>query len=266
MKSVNMMKGMVLITGLLTATLYSCKKDNNTTTTNGQSTAKISMHLTDAPADYDALYVDIQSVEVTMEGKAAVTLPAIRPGVYDLLKFRNGLDTLLVRTDIPAGKISQLRLILGANNSVVVDGKSYPLNTPSAQESGLKLNLKEEFVAGGAYDVWIDFDAGKSINETGNGKYQLKPVVRAYSQLTDGRIKGYVLPAGAFATVYATNGAETYAAIPGPDGFFMFAGLPSGIYQLTLDASVITYTDVTINNLEVKYGSTLDVGTVVLKP
>lgn len=264
MKKMSLLKTSVTAIALLSATLYACKKDD--AKNQSTQTAKISMHLTDAPADYDAVYIDVQSVEVTMEGSAAVVIPAIRPGVYDLLKFRNGMDTLLARADVPAGKISQMRLILGTNNSVVVDGQTYPMNTPSAQESGLKLNIKQEFAAGGAYDVWIDFDAGKSIVKTGNDKYQLKPVVRAYTALTDGRIKGYVLPGAALATVYATNGTDVYAAIPAADGFFMFTGLPEGTYAVTLDASVVAFTDITINNIQVKFGATADLGITTLKP
>lgn len=253
------------IIAAMAATLMftSCQK-NDDQPVNTQGTAKVNMHLTDDPAAYDAVYIDIQKVEVTMEGSAAVSLAPIRPGIYNLLDFRNGLDTLLLRADVPAGKVGQIRLVLGSNNSVVVDGTSYPLNTPSAQESGLKLNLKESFVAGGSYDVWIDFDAGKSINQTGNGKYMLKPVIRAYSQLTDGRIKGYVLPGPALATVYVTNGVDTYTAIPGPDGYFMFVGLPEGTYSVTYDASVASFIDVTVDNINVKYGTTIDLGTKIL--
>lgn len=264
MKRMNFLKLTVAALTLFSATLYSCKKDDKTN--QSAQTARVNMHLTDAPADYDAVYIDIQSVEVTMEGSAAVTIPAVRPGVYDLLKFKNGMDTLLARADIPAGKISQMRLILGVNNSIVVDGKTYAMNTPSAQESGLKLNLKQEFAAGGSYDVWLDFDAAKSIVETGSGKFQLKPVIRAYSALTDGRVKGYVLPGTALATVYLSDGANTYAAIPAPDGFFMFAGIPEGTYSVTLDAAVVTFTDITINNVQVKYGATADLGVTTLVP
>lgn len=244
--------------------IAACTKEKDDVTPQGSETARVNFHLTDDPAAYDAVYIDIQQVEVTMEGSAAVTLDPVRPGVYNLLDFRNGLDTLLLRADLPAGKIGQIRLILGSDNSVVVDGKSHALTTPSAQQSGLKLNLQEELVAGGSYDMWIDFDAGKSIVETGNGKFMLKPVVRAYSELTDGRIKGYVQPAAANVTVYATNGVDTYSAIPRADGFYQFVGLPTGNYDVTFDAAVVLYVDVTVNAVNVTYGQTTDLGTTVL--
>lgn len=253
----------VFLTGVVAMT--SCKKENkNTNVTPASQKANIGFHLTDAPADYDAVNIDIQQVEVTMVNSGAVTLSPTTPGVYNLLDFKNGLDTLLLRADLPAGKIGQIRLILGDNNSVVTNGKTYALNTPSAQQSGLKLNLNQEFAADSSYDVWIDFDAGKSIHETGNGKFQLKPVIRAYSSLTDGRIKGYVQPAEANVTVYATNGVDTFSAIPGKGGYYMFTGLPDGTYSVTFDAALAVYIDITTNNVAVSYGQVTDLGTTVL--
>lgn len=253
----------LMVFTMATGLLVACKKDKEAIPT--AKTAQVNMRLTDAPADYDAVYIDIQKVEVTMEGSAAVTLTPVRPGVYDVMKLRNNLDTLLIRAELPAGRISQIRLILGTNNSVTIDGTIYPLNTPSAQESGLKLNLNTELKAGGSYDIWLDFDVAKSIVATGSGKFNLKPVIKAFSTETDGRIKGYVLPVAALTTVYASNGVDTYTAIPEIDGFFVFKGLPEGKYTVTFDAAVITYTDVTVNNIDVKYGSTTDVGTTILK-
>ncbi len=255
----------VMVAGLSLVFFSACKKDDQPSNTTAGK-AEVKMHLADGPSAYDAVYIDIKNVELTMSGSSAVTLAPIRPGVYDLLKFRNGLDTLLLRADIPTGTVSQIRLILGENNGVVVNGVVHSLNTPSAQESGLKLNLKDNFVAGGSYDVWIDFDAGKSIVETGSGKYQLKPVIRAYSTLTNGRIKGYVLPAAAMTTVYASNGIDTYAAIPNTDGFFQFSGLPEGTYTITYDATMGAYLDIVLPNITVNYGVTVDLGIKTLTP
>jgi hypothetical protein len=251
---------------LAVITMFSCKKESPGIENPKEGKTELTMRLTDDPSEYDAVFIDIKSVEIDMEGKSTVTLVPLRPGIYDLMKFRNGIDTLLIKSDVEPGKINQIRLLLGSNNSVVVDGQSYPLNTPSAQESGLKLNLNEELVANTPYTMWLDFDAGKSIVKTGNGKYNLKPVVRAYAVATDGRIEGYVLPGIALATVYASNGTETYAAIPNENGYYMFTGLPAGTYSVTFDAGLITYTDVTMNNVQVKYGSVTNLGTVILEP
>lgn len=255
-----------LFIGISASAMTSCSKDdddNNNNTTSGK--AKVTMRLTDGPADYDHVYIDIQKVEVTMQDSGAVTLTPIRPGVYDLLQFSNGIDTMLLTTDLPTGTIQQIRLVLGTNNSVVVDNQTYALTTPSGQTSGIKLNLNQTLQANQSYDFWIDFDAGKSVHQTGNGKYMLKPVIRTYSALTNGKIKGIVLPLSAMATVYAISGTDTFSAIPNATtGAYAIAGLPAATYSVTLDAGVATFVDTTVSNVQVQYGATTDLGSILL--
>lgn len=255
---------MMIVMGAVLS-MYSCKKDKDDNNTNG-GTAKLTMRLTDAPANYDHVYIDIQEVVVTVEGSAAVSVVPVRPGIYDLLDFSNGVDTLLMEATVPAGAVSQIRLVLGNNNSVVIDGETYPMSTPSAQESGLKLNLKETLVAGGAYTFWIDFDAGKSIVQTGNGGYKLKPVIRAYSAQTNGRIKGYIQPLNALATVYAVYGTDTLSAIPDANGFFMFSGLAEGSYTIIVEPALLGLQVYTETNVQVSYGAETNLGVITLQP
>ena len=96
-----------------------------------------------------------------------------------------------------------MRMVLGLNNSILINGVSYPLQTPSAQQSGLKFNWNQNLSGNGAYTVWIDFDAGRSIVKTGNVSYILNPVIKAFSELTNGQIKGYVKPQSANAVIHA---------------------------------------------------------------
>lgn len=257
-----MKKLFFIIFPLLIAGFFACKKDSN----NNAGTAKVGMHLTDGPADFDAVYLNVQQVQVNSSNGGWISMTPIRPGFYNILQLRNGLDTLLGWAELPAGSISQLRLILGDGNYVVVNGNDYALTTPSAQESGLKLNIDQTLVAGNSYDVWIDFDVARSIHQTGNGKYMLKPVMRAYTELTNGRINGYVLPFIANVTVYAINGADTLSAIPNANGYFAFTGLSQGTYQVWLSAGNTVYHDQFINNVQVSFGVVADIGTTTLLP
>lgn len=247
------------VLGLLTV-LASCKKDDAPA-----GTATMSIHLTDGPGNYDAVLIDVQQIEIYSDAGGSITVPLAHPGIYNLLDFRNGADTLLCRAQLPAGNISQMRLILGSNNSVIVDGVTYPLSTPSAQQSGLKLNIHQELIPNGSYHFWIDFDAGRSIVQKGNGAYSLKPVIRTYTELTNGKIKGYVLPQAADAMVYAINGVDTFSAIPAADGYFLFCGLPEGDYTLWFDAlNATNYQDSLMLHVPVTFGNINDVGTVTL--
>jgi hypothetical protein len=236
--------------------LAACSKSND-----DGGTSTVNFHLTDGPGAYDAIYLDIKEVQVHTNTDGWVTLGLARPGIYNLLKFSNGLDTLLCRATIPSGNVSQMRLILNSNNSIVVNGTSYPLSTPSAEESGVKLNLNTDFQPNGSYNVWLDFDAGKSIVVQGNGSYKLKPVIRAYSAETNGKIAGTVLPLTSRSIVYASNGVDTYAAIPDATGYFLFSGLPAGTYTVTIDADgTLGFQDKTITNVNVSFGVVTNIG------
>lgn len=235
------------------------------TETDGSATLKV--NLTDAPAKYDKVEVDVQKLELGVADGNWTTLNLAKAGIYNLLDLNNGADVMLGQTTLPAGTVSQLRLILGTENYVTVDGVRYKLETPSAQQSGLKLNWNETLEADGAYEIWLDFDADKSVVKTGNGTYQLKPVIRIFSKLTDGQIKGYVTPADAQTTVKLINPTTNEvvaSALPEADGYFMFRGVTAGTYKLTFDAAdTTTYKDVT-KDVTVTYGKILDLGSTTL--
>lgn len=146
-----------------------CKKD--------KGFAKLNVRLHDNPALYDSVKIDIQKVMVHTNVTGWITLNT-NTGIYDLLMLQNGVDTLLVpQQDVPEGKLSQIRFILGSNNTVVVSGTSYPLELSSQDESGLKLNIHQDLIDNSSYTIVIDFDATQSILETGNNTYKLKPVL-----------------------------------------------------------------------------------------
>ena len=246
---------------LFSLSFFSCKKNANT--------SRLTIALTDDPAVYDSVNVDIQEIMVNNSSDPAAThgwtsLPLTRKGVYNLPDFRNGLDTLLTSSELAAGKISQIRLVLGSNNSVVIAGVKYPLATPSSEQSGLKLNVHATLVGGIEYKLWIDFDAGRSIVETGSGSYILKPVIRTYTEATSGAIKGIVDPVNSGSTAYAIqNVSDTIgSAIADPvSGNFLIGGLPAGDYHVGIHSGA--YADTTITT-SVTTGVVTDLGTVDL--
>lgn len=244
--------------------IAACSKNNDNTSGN----SRLSVYLTDDPASYDAVLIDIQDVEVnttTDSTSGWQSLHILRPGVYDLLKFRNGIDTLLASVDIPAGKISQIRLLLGTNNSVVINGASYPLKTPSGQQSGLKLNVQAQLVAGIEYKLWLDFDARRSIVVTGNNNYILKPVIRTYTQATSGSVSGIVLPAAGVNWVYAIQNTDTVATAK-PDlltGSFMINGLNAGSYTISVNA-IAPLNSTVVTGVNVTTGQVTNINTIQL--
>ena len=236
----------------------------HTQCTKQDETAKVTFYLTDAPAAYQQVNIDLQAIKIIADSDSSeTTLELERVGIYNLLDFSNGLDTVLASFELPVGKISQIRLILGDNNSLVVDDKTFDLKVPSGSESGLKLKVNETIEAGGDYHLVMDFDASRSVKENGNGKYILKPVIRMFSKTESGAIKGSVTPAEARPFVYAINGTDTIGTIANEAGEFKLTGIKEGVYTLSFvpqnGGSIFEMKEVAV-----KKGETLKVGNITL--
>jgi hypothetical protein len=257
----NVTRLMALISlSLMVLLVASCNKDKDNDITKDK--AHLSIRMTDAPAIYDAVLIDLQAVEITGGNGGAVMLNT-NAGIYNLLDFSNGLDTLIATGYLDAGTISQIRLILGPNNSVIVDNVIYPLSTPSAQQSGLKLQVHQTFEPGVTYMLLLDFDANQSVILTGNGEYQLKPVIRVIDTAMTGSIYGSITPLGVMSVITAVSGGITYTSVNNANGQFLLPGLPAGLYDVTVYPE-IPYANITIVDVVVSTGVSTDLGQIVL--
>ncbi|ANQ49566.1 DUF4382 domain-containing protein [Flammeovirga sp. MY04] len=221
----------------------------------GKSTLRIS--LTDAPADYESVVVDVQDIEINLaeeNGNGWQSVGSFTPAQIDLLELSAGVDTLLASEELPAGRVSQIRLILGDNNFLINDGEKFELSTPSAQQSGLKLNIHADLVEGVAYEVKLDWDAAKSIVQQGNGSYSLKPVIRVLTDATSGAIKGQV-DTSEQVVAFAIQGTDTlFSSYTNDEGTFLLQGVPAGSYTVGFDVtdslSIQDVTDVVVTTGE----------------
>jgi hypothetical protein len=159
-----------------------------------------------------------------------------------LLSLTNGVLQELGSMPLPAGNYQQLRLVLAENpanpstanplaNALVLSGSNteIPLTTPSAQQSGFKLQARFDVQSGQVADMVLDFDACRSIVKAGaSGRYNLKPVVAVIPRLTTA-IEGFVDPAVASGVVVSTRDPDNNlrATVPNPvTGKFTLAYLP----------------------------------------
>ncbi|GAC1367234.1 MAG: DUF4382 domain-containing protein [Hymenobacter sp.] len=246
--------------------LAGCSKKSSDDASTGMS--KFEVRLTDAPGDYKAVNLDVQQVQVHVgdddaeEGWQSLTL--VRPGFYNIMEYSNGKSALLTSADFPAGKISQIRLILGPNNTLTLrDGCVVPLKTPSGQESGLKVKIDALLVRNVTYQLLLDFDVAKSIVARGNGEYNLKPVIRTLTTAVAGGIRGVVTPAGATPLVVATRTSsnESWSTSADASGGFLLRGLPAGTYQVEFHTG-LPYHNVTRSAVVVANDQITDLGSV----
>lgn len=263
---------------IVSFSFISCSEDDSESSQEGS--ANLTVRMTDAPGDYDAVYIDVQDVRVKMETEAEfegevdsegwVSLDNVETGVYDLLTLTGGVTQLLVDADVPAGYVSEIRLVLGTENSVTVDGEKKPLNTPSAQQSGLKLKVNQDLEAGENYAYLLDFDVDESIVATGNGGYNLKPVIRINAEANAGVVTGTVidpvdLEMDIQHSVSLNGEGLTITAYTDTEGNFSLHGVPAGTYDLLVTPEAASGLSVfTITEVEVRPNETTDLGEIEL--
>lgn len=230
----------------------------------------VEIRLTDEPGDYEKVIIDVVDVQVKFDGDW-IDFDTDYAGSYDLIELTAGIDTLLAVSEFPAGDLKEVRLILGDDNFVQIEGELIALRTPSAQQSGLKIKLEDAvLIPGQAYTLLLDFDAGRSIVRAGNsGNYNLKPVIRAELFPVDrpgGAIAGIVAPAeGQYVFAYQTPG-DTLGTYANDDGIFRFVSIPAGSYtvEVTPPSDSSFYEQRVLQNVIVTDGNITDLGVIVL--
>lgn len=241
-----------------------CKKD--TASTAGMS--KVQIRMTDAPGNFEKINLSLKEIILVSAGKPYPF--AVTTAKFNILDFRIGTsnpDILVASGEMPAGEITEIRLVLNdSGNTIVIGGVESALTTPSGQSSGWKVKLTEnpELEPGASYTLLLDFDAAKSIVTTGNGKYILKPVVRGIAAATSGLISGTVLPLASHPEVLVIAGTDTVGTMADPlTGKFTVGGLASGTYSVKF-VPVAGYQESTINNVAVGLGQNTAIGTITL--
>jgi hypothetical protein len=182
-------------TGVLALTLLTmlsaCEVNDQASLTNGI----FKVQLTGAPGDYEAVYIDIRDIRIKSknlyhddlsddedekhkdnEGWTTINDDSVR---INLVDYQNGKSIQVGNEELEAGVYDELRFFLGSDNAVIVNGESHELKIPSAQQSGIPLQIDAEIRDGETYNLLIDLDAGQSIVKAEGGKYILNPVMSA---------------------------------------------------------------------------------------
>jgi hypothetical protein len=278
----------------------SCSKEIDQTTGNSfrldpNGIAKnFTVLLTDGPADYQQVVLDIQKVEIKEDldnthyyddqfadndDNADDHLFATDSfGVWKSLNFeakpidvsalRNGLETELGNVNT-YNRVRKVRLTVGANNFIVdQNGDKQPLILENDSAKYIYANLHQndvDYISSNVQEiVRLDFNISKSVKED-NGTFILSPEMRAFSLTSYGEVEGKVYPYNIKAIVTIEDGhGNVFLAIPNLDGSFKVRGLPSNDnYTLTFEAS--GYKTQVINNVQVVAGRASIIDTVSLE-
>jgi hypothetical protein len=121
----------------------------------------------DAPVEWDQLHVRFSDVQVHRadagEESGWVSLPLTSPSIDFMALGDLGEQLALDRA--PAGKYTQIRIVVGSVEGVLADGTSVQLTVP---DGVLKTVTPFTLAGGGSTTITLDFDLDRSIHPAGD--------------------------------------------------------------------------------------------------
>lgn len=281
--------------GIVALTLiFACNKNNssgsNPNIPSGKS--QVSIYMMDDPIQFAKVLIDIRQVVVEVDTAAKQSdadeddewddnfwgrhrdrdhksviwdTLGITPGVYDLLKLRNGVDTLLASGLTTSGKILKIKITLGSDNTVFTDSAtSYPLEIfgPNPFFTINVARTDVSAVSNNEFKLWLDFNLSRSIFFW-NGGFLLKPFITVFNDVVTAKVEGKVIPEGASPLVTAFSATDTLYAIPNEDGRYQFRGVPASTYSINFKGHD-GYKDTTVANIAVDSMRLVQIPTITL--
>ncbi len=260
------MKKLLLLTFMLSLLLFvfsGCEKDA-TGLDPGQG--RLNIYMTDAAALYDSVNITFSQVSAHIDSEW-VTVTG-DPVTVDLLKWTNGNKLLIGSADVPAGKYTQVRLIID-DAEIGVDDEVYPLTVPSGAKTGLKFGPQFTVEEGSIYELVFDFDVNRSIVVNGPKKdpksYKLKPHMRMVAIAVAGSISGTVANPKDVPIAYAIQEEDTITSslVDTVGGYFMLGFLTEGEYTVSIvDTNELEFN---LDNVTVIAGEDNDLGVITLE-
>ncbi len=194
-----------------------------------------------ASRDYPQVVLDLQRVEVT-QGDGIWQLVAEPRTAVDLVALSAASIPLAQGVTLPSGRYTQLRLVLGSANRVVLDDQSlHALGLAPGLGGGAVIPLDLTIPPGGARTLVLEIDPSRSVHLRVDGAqstYFLAPAAEALDLEATAAVSGVVKGSGGVPLPGAVVIAQTLdsggspvlrrAAQTGPDGAFVLDLLPVG--------------------------------------
>ncbi len=174
---------------------------------------------------------------------------------FNLLDLQNGRTDLLAEATVPAGRYTQMRLIVTGGQITLNDDENriYTLTVPSGSQSGIKLHLTFDVVAGEETLLLLDVDLSRAFTAIPGGHIEDPETIRTFHftpsvamrliELVEaGSISGTVTgedtnPLGDVSVTAYTGVDVVASSSTNEEGTYTLAGLGTGVYRLVFLAN-----------------------------
>jgi hypothetical protein len=240
-------KRILLLTTVLMVLATSCKKEqvDPQTHSNTGEPGTFKVYMTDSPANYDSLDLEIVRVEAYLENSGWVTLNSEAQS-FDVLTLTNGTQTELAaqtKGQARIGTYSFLKIVFGSNNQLTLNAtaafQALGLSGTANALVGLRyegdheviLAIDEQVSANVGAEVLVDFDVAQSIYQEGR-EFVIEPVLSVIADARTG-VRGHVEGA-AHAMVQISQGADSLSTYINASGDFLIRGASQGTYEMNI--------------------------------
>ncbi len=215
--------GLILSTACILCLVACGGGDSSNDGVVGTGTASVAL-VDSASEDYAAVYVTIADIQFHLgenenspNNWRSIQESIAYPVTVNLLELVNGVRMDLGLVELPAGRHTQMRLIIGdeaeqgtinilsqahpyANYIIIdkdpgdaIDPEIHQLKVPSGQKTGTKIVGGYNIAANQTTELILDFDACRSIVQAGNsGQWLLKPTIKLSEPSEYSIIRGQV--------------------------------------------------------------------------
>ena len=230
-------------------------------------TGQVRLELGDAPFPFeliDSAIVVVESIDVHIAAddpdQSGFHVLTTTQQTLNLLELQNGITAVLAQSEVPTGKITEIRLEVSEASVTLTDGRTFDLDIPSGDESGLKVfpNPHIVVVSSLTTELLLDFDVSRSFHPIPSGathaaeiqEFTFRPSLRATNLSETGTLSGTVwsdagtaenvdddLPLDNAAVTVYQGGEEVTAGSTDAAGHYKLLGLPGGSALVAVTAN-----------------------------
>lgn len=253
--------------------IFSC-----TTEDLNRSNGLVNIFIIGSQGEFDEIWLEVLGAEVKTTGGRGTdnTIPVFLPNTQtdkrvNVAALTANSQFLVGRAELSEGSILEIKLLLGDDNFVIIGNQRFPLafNSEEAKEPNLLVNYA---IRGGiSHDIFLDFDAFRSFQISGELEPQvtLEPEIRSFLSLNTGRASGSISPANqrvAIVTVDENDILLSTTSSQAPSGNFSLRGLEAGkLYRTFIIPFNQAYLPDTLDSVRVNVIQNRQLGTVNLR-
>jgi hypothetical protein len=160
------------------SSVSSTSTSGTTSPTSSATSAPTSSSATAAGTGRVSVAIEVEEENETDEDGKWITL-LDKNTTVDLAAFSGDARAFLGAADVPAGTYNQIRMRVVSAQLVLSNGTTADVKVPS---HWLKIKGPFTVETGKETALTLDFDLEKSLHETGNGEWMLKPVLKLESE------------------------------------------------------------------------------------